>query len=156
MTSFFDNATSAVTALAPFVAAGESDDLYVQRVQHIEMPVILAVLANIAAPEFPNDLRHKACTIIGRHKYTFDPKEGRTARTMLLTTRHSDLLSDLHSLFHELARRRVPLLNTTWSDSPTQNIVTIESFETSTPEDENERRFAAAIDDDNAATGSDE
>lgn len=131
MTSFFDSASRAISALTE--EDKTDDERYVQRVQAIERPVIETVLANTSDHEFPDDLRRKVCRTIGTYDYPLTPT---TARRVLISVRHSDLISELHSIFHDLARRRAPLRNTTWSDSPTQNLVTVEASDGDDPDRE--------------------
>lgn len=128
MTSYFDAATSAVSSITHDVP-NIPDLIYVQTVQRIEAPVIQIVLANACDREFPDDLRRKICRVIANEDYNHAYVDGRQIEPVrrLIAVRHSELITSLHSIFHDLARRRAPLRGTTWSDSPTQNLTTIAS-----------------------------
>jgi hypothetical protein len=122
MTSYFDDATRAVSSLPK----GLPDEEYLARVAEIEKPIVHDVLLNTGDREFPDDLREKILGVMAvKGVYSpagLQPTEG--AREYVLTMRYSELLSDLHSAFHALAGRRVKARFGFWSDSPRANLVT--------------------------------
>jgi hypothetical protein len=119
MTDYFDKAEREVRermreGAAPLHAARE-----------VEARVVRDVLLCTGDREFPDDLREKILTqitISGLVDYSGKPSSNFDAEDYVAATRSSDLLGRLHSLFHELARRRHPTRFGPWSDSPEGNL----------------------------------
>ncbi len=111
MSSYFDNASSQV-----------SKDF--AKILDIEAKVIADITSVINDPEFPTDLKVMIQNIIETKNYNVPH-----AKEMDDCCRKSQLISDLHSAFHELAQRRVTTRFGMLSDRPTTILAMRESFE---------------------------
>lgn len=119
MTDYFDKAEREVRERT----AGGDEPLHAART--VEARVVRDVLLCTGDREFPDDLREKILTRIvasGLVDYSGKPRTNAEAEDYASSTRSSDLLGRLHSLFHELARRRHPTRFGPWSDSPEGNL----------------------------------
>lgn len=119
MTDYFDTAEREARD-----AARSSDDPALA-IAAIEARVVRTILLCTGDREFPDDLRERILTCItatGLVDYAGEPRSGihrnEEAEGYAKATRSSDLLGNLHSLFHELARRRHQTRFGPWSDSP--------------------------------------
>lgn len=119
MTDYFDN----VEREARNAARSSNDP--VAAAAAVEARVVRTVLLCTGDREFPDDLRERILTCItatGLVDYAGKPRSGilrnEDAEDYVKVTRSSDLLGRLHSLFHELARRRHQTRFGPWSDSP--------------------------------------
>lgn len=129
MTDYFDTADREVREclVAPNPNGLLTDDLYVSRVAEVEGRVVREVLLCTGDREFPDDLREKILNcIVKRGLVDFagklrDPPNA-DAVDYATTVHSSDLLGSLHSLFHEVARRRIYTRFGPWSDSPSGNL----------------------------------
>lgn len=106
MSSYFDAKTYAVSEASD---KATSDEDFVQQVAEIERRLIEDVTFTVGDREFPSDLREKAMSLIaqwhvGTHA-TLAPRD--EAIQYLITCRISDLVERMHSLFHEVASRRI-------------------------------------------------
>lgn len=119
MTDYFDKAEREIRERA----REGSDPIGASRC--VEARVVRDVLLCTGDREFPDDLREKILTRIvasGLVDYSGKPRANGEAEDYAASTRSSDLLGRLHSLFHELARRRHPTRFGPWSDSPEGNL----------------------------------
>ncbi len=129
MTSYFDNAMTAINSISKSLSAEE----YLEEVGLVENLVIKDVLLNTGDKEFPDDLREKILNIIATQAVA--PPSGlpplRNACAYAVDCRTSGLISALHSAFHVLAGRRIETRFGRWTDSPLANL---KSREASYPE----------------------
>ena len=121
MTSFFDDASRASNEVPRTL----SDEEYLRQIAVVEEPVVKTVLLNTGDREFPDDLRERALNLIATRGIYSPAGLAPTAeaRDYVLSMRYSQLVADLHSVFHVLAGRRVKTRFGFWSDSPRQNLV---------------------------------
>ena len=114
MTGYFDDASRQI-----MLTAGFADAAFLAVVEAVEERVIHAVSLCTGDREFPDDLRERALTAIAclRVKTTISgcPTDG---RRYCATMRTSTLIERLHSLFHELAGRRLVMRFGLVQDSP--------------------------------------
>lgn len=96
MSHYWDQLTREVST-ASREAADEAE--FLRRAHEVEERAVRDVNALLALPAFPNDLAERISRRIAEHRN--DPE----ARDYLAVTHSSRFLSDLHSLFHEVARR---------------------------------------------------
>ena len=135
MTDYFDSAVREVRQgiaqaemLNPSKMAQEPHEV-VRAAAVVEGRVVRDVLLCTGDREFPNDLREKVLSTLtlkalvdyGGH-LRVGVNRNEDAEDYLVTCRESELLGDLHSLFHELARRKVQTRFGGWSDSPAGNL----------------------------------
>lgn len=113
MSSYFDTIMSEFRDIS-FLPEEE----FLARATEIETRVIREVSLTTGDKEFPADLREKIQTCIAVNAYDYDkyatpqPRQRRipineSAKNWLLTMRYSRMCEALHSLFHELAGRRI-------------------------------------------------
>lgn len=128
MTSYFDEKTREVAE-----AADDCDDFSTLKtlVAHIELRVIEQVVLVTGDREFPDDLRERILKAIATravcHYAGLEPR--RVALEYLEATSMSALLDALHSLFHEVARRRIKTRFGLLQDSPRGILVLREEWE---------------------------
>ncbi len=117
MSSYFDAKTSAAMDAS---AKATSEEDFIQQVAEIERGLIADVTLAVGDREFPSDLREKAMGLIARwHVGThagLEPSE--EALRYVKAVRMSELVEEMHSLFHEVARRRVSTRFGLLSDHP--------------------------------------
>jgi hypothetical protein len=115
MTSYFDIMSGRVHD----AAARSAGDDFLAELEAIEAEVIADVTRNTDDREFPPDLRERILTIIATQGVK-SPTEGRRLATI---GRYSPMIEALHSLYHDLARHRIPVRNGAfaWTDDPTVN-----------------------------------
>lgn len=107
MSSYFDDKTRRVSE------AGDSfrgdDESYLRAVADIEAELIHDVTLAVGDREFPADLRDKAMALIARwHVGTFATlRPLQEALTRCIVMRSSELVEEMHSLFHQVASRRI-------------------------------------------------
>ena len=115
MTSYFDDATREVSGLP------EDEPTFIAHLILIEQRVAHEASLVTGDREFPTDLREKIQGIVATK--AIQPSEGglinERMRDFALVGRNSELLSDLHRAFHELAIRRVTTRFGLMFDSPT-------------------------------------
>lgn len=118
MTSYFDDANREISN-APRDTEG-----FMQKLCEIERRAKDDVLSCAGDREFPEDLRAKIVRTIRAEQVQDSLGALDTENSsMALAMRHSSLLADLHSIFHELASRRHRTRFTVWwSDSPDANV----------------------------------
>lgn len=114
MSSYFDAIMREFRDISPL-----PEEEFLARATEIETRVIREVSLTTGDREFPEDLREKIQTCIAMMVYDYEPyaSDGRArerkiplnenSRDWLLTMRYSRMCERLHSLFHELASRRI-------------------------------------------------
>lgn len=114
MSSYFDNLMTEFWDIAKL-----PDEEFLALAAEIETRVIREVSLTTGDREFPGDLREKIQSCIALHAYDYEqyasdgrPRERKIpinekAKAWLLSLRYSRLCESLHSLFHELASRRI-------------------------------------------------
>lgn len=119
MSSYFD-------ALSREVAEAfeiEDDDQLVETVRNIEARLYRDVTYLTGDREFPDDLREKAMNVLAIQSIYCPgdfPEPQKAMRRILGRVGYSRAVEDMHELFHELARRRLPTrFCVALSDSPT-------------------------------------
>lgn len=117
MSSYFDAKTYASMEASKNAT---SDEDFIQQVAEIERGLIEDVTFAVGDREFPADLREKAMGLIARwHVGThagLNPSE--EALNYVKAVRMSELVEEMHSLFHEVARRRISTRFGLLSDHP--------------------------------------
>lgn len=113
MSSYFDEKTRQISMLVP--KAGESDSSFLEGLRAIEALVIRDVSLVTGDKHCPEDLREKIQTKIA----VWEARPGSKGEEYALMGYSSVLICDLHSLFHELASRRVQTPFGLLNDSPT-------------------------------------
>jgi hypothetical protein len=101
MSSYFDQKTHEVSELpAQTLLAGTTE---------IEREMINVIVLVVGDREFPADLREKAMRLIAQwHVGSYAELPPRQeAIDFLLSTHDSELVMSMHSLFHEVASRRI-------------------------------------------------
>lgn len=117
MTGYFDEATREVTTYSS--AFRDEPEKFLQAVAEVEARVIKDVTLCTGDREFPHDLREAMLTKIAVLRVDPGPGMPETeGRRAALACRYSELIEDLHSLFHELARRRLVFRFGLVQDSP--------------------------------------
>lgn len=117
MSSYFDTKTHAVNEASD---KATDDKEFIRQVCEIERQLIRDVTLAAGDREFPADLREKAMALIARwHVGTFAglPPTDEALKYALLT-KMSELVDTMHSLFHDVARRRVQTRFGQLSDHP--------------------------------------
>lgn len=111
MTSYWDGRSRAVSD----ASAQHRDPLeFLKAVERIEADVIQTVSYCTGDREFPDDLRERIMTCIAVKALNPVPASttfnfaNEDARDYCESVRASELISDLHSIFHDVARRRPP------------------------------------------------
>ena len=108
MSSYFDAKTREVSEASD--ANRNDDTAFLTAVANIEAEMIRDVSLVAADREFPADLREKIVGLIVRwHVGTSSPLTPMSAkaRDYALCVRSSELVETMHSLFHEIASRRI-------------------------------------------------
>jgi hypothetical protein len=107
MSSYFDDKSKRVSEAAESFRG--DDQSYLRAVADIESELIHDVTLASGDREFPADLREKAMGLIARcHVGVFASLPPlQQARTRCIVMRYSELVEEMHSLFHELASRRI-------------------------------------------------
>lgn len=107
MSSYFDDKTIRVSEAGD--AFRGDDSSYLRAVADIESELIHDVTLAVGDREFPSDLREKAMALIARwHVGTFATLPPLPeARTRCIVMRMSELVEEMHTLFHEVASRRI-------------------------------------------------
>lgn len=119
MSSYFDEKTHRVSE-----ASGErtrnDDQSFLRAVIAIEQELIADVILAVGDREFPADLREKAMGLIARWHVGTHASLAPTEEAVYYATtmRSSELLDSMHSLFHEVARRRIHTRFGLLSDHP--------------------------------------
>lgn len=126
MTTYFDHRQREVALCARL-----SEAEFFQRVSGIERDIIADVIRNTGDYQFPSDLRQKMIEVISTQRVDdisgCDVEtEGHKAARVL---RNSPLVGALHSLFHELASRRIEARFGLWGDNPDDNLVRRQNWE---------------------------
>ena len=122
MTTYWDGRSRAVSD----ASAQHKDPLeFLKAVERIEADVIQTVSYCTGDREFPDDLRERIWKCIARRALNPVPAStefhvaNEEARDYCESVRSSELISDLHSIFHDVARRRPPHRFGGWfSDDP--------------------------------------
>jgi hypothetical protein len=122
MSSYFDELDSHVFELVRGHTG--TDAAILSLVADIEDAVMATVYAAILDKEFPGDLRLRAIGVMRDWALRGDPAAPRSPvlndepRRWFLSVRYSRLLSELHSFFHDVARRRIQTRFGLLFDSP--------------------------------------
>lgn len=115
MTAFFDDLRREVSDIK-----AEDREAWLTQVAAIEAPVIETVCRVTSDPEFPEDLREKILVVVATKAVadanTLPARQG--AKDYAWVTKMSGLLEALHSLFHQVASRRIRTRFGLLSDSP--------------------------------------
>lgn len=117
MSSYFDEMARDVSLIDATIF---NDDEYVEEVAKYERQVHEDVSAVMAAPEFPTDLRERVEEVF-EYSMVYRPDGGKVpemARTHVLVCLYSRAIENLHSIFHDVARRRVQTSFGLLSDHP--------------------------------------
>jgi len=120
MSSYFDHKSTEVSDASEQFSMPTQRDNFIQAVAEIEQQLINDVTLIVGDREFPADLREKAMSLIaqwhvGTHA-SLAPRE--EAVRFVAACRMSDLVERMHSLFHEVASRRVRTRFGLLSDHP--------------------------------------
>ncbi len=118
MSSYFDAMNRAVSEAAEH----EPDDAeFLRSVWGIEHQLYREVTYITGDREFPDDLRERMLGVLAVRSVYCPGRvvASKAARDRVLRTRSSVAIEDLHSLFHELASRRIETRFGMLSDSPT-------------------------------------
>lgn len=108
MTSYFDELTKQVS----FASVERSDEAtFISKVDEIERRARRAVEAVAKLSSFPEDLRDEIARAIAK-------STTERARDYRLLMRSSEMVSDLHSIFHEIASRKIQTQFGVLSDDP--------------------------------------
>lgn len=120
MSSYFDALASEVWDLA---AAPTSGDDFVAGLMEIEERVFLEITNVTGDREFPDDLRQRILARFATQSVwqPGDLPAPEHARDRAIALRDSWLFERLHSIHHELARRRIATRFGRWSDNPNHN-----------------------------------
>ncbi len=134
MTSFFDTISHEIRNAAD----QEDDAAFLETVVQAEAQMYRTVTAITGDREFPDDLRHRILGVLAS-RAVYQP--GRLpipedARESVLTLRYSDAVEGVHSLFHELAQRRIETRFGLLSDNPAEMLVRREDHDTGVSDDE--------------------
>lgn len=134
MTTFFDTRTRDVADLQNYDL---SDATWLRLVAWVERPVINLVSIVVGDREFPDELRERLLGIIAVHTLVDDVLEPSEAtREMALTCRTSELLSRLHSAFHDVANSRTTTRFGLLSDDPTDILTRRDDHDSTSLSDE--------------------
>ncbi len=124
MTAYFDTARREISD-APRDTEG-----FMQVLCAVEARVKKDVIDCAGDPEFPLDLRSKITKVIRAEQVqdSLGAIHSENA-SMAVAMRYSELIEDLHSIFHELASRRQKTRFTVWwSDDPAGNMRLLEAW----------------------------
>jgi hypothetical protein len=118
MSSYFDAKTRAVSDASD--ANRKDDAAFLTAVAAIEAEMIQEVILAAGDREFPADLREKAMALIARWHVGIYASLPPTSEALdyALAVRSSELVERMHSLFHEIASRRVNTRFGLLSDHP--------------------------------------
>ena len=118
MSSYFDSLTRRVAEAAEQF---KTDEAFLTAVVDIEGELFRDVTAITGDREFPDDLREKMMGCLAK-KSVYSPGDmpmSEWAKIRVLGIRCSRAINDMHSLFHDLARRRIVTRFGILFDSPT-------------------------------------
>ena len=130
MSSYFDSKVKMISDYSRDVN-GDFGKLR-ERVETIEEVMGTEVSLVTGDREFPDDLREKIMGLLATqavYEVVSDLPPTRKALEYLKATHTSVLLDSLHSVFHEVARRRIQTRFGMLSDSPTHILVIREDWE---------------------------
>jgi hypothetical protein len=123
MSSYFDELDSHISDLVRTHTG--TDTAILSLVADIEDAVMATVYAAILDKEFPGDLRLRAIGVMRDWALRGDPAArvpgsagNDEPRRWFLSVRYSRLLAELHSFFHDVARRRIQTRFGLLFDSP--------------------------------------
>jgi hypothetical protein len=127
VTSYFDNLRSEVSMLAKL-----ADEDFIRELAELETKVAGVVSLCVGDREFPDDLREKAMGIlavktVAQHFPHVPPVA--QVREEAIMFRESRMVENLHSFFHEVARRRINTRFGYLSDSPEGNVKRRDSYD---------------------------
>lgn len=128
MTSYFDALTREVREAADQF---DEDEDFIQEVAYIESGMYRDVTLVTGDREFPDDLRQDILNVLAVHAVYQPGALGAlesAAKTVKLM-RSSTAIEKVHSLFHELARRRIETRFGWLQDSPTQILLLRDEWE---------------------------
>jgi len=116
MTAYFDEKMSKVSAAARLL---DDEGEFLMAVEDVEEPMIREVSLLTGDREFPEDLRERMQSAIANRQVKLVPGQPPTrARQEAFVMKESSLVTTLHSLFHELAGRRIRTRHGLLLDSP--------------------------------------
>lgn len=130
MSSYFDSKVSMIRKLSDEVQ-GDFGKLR-ERVEVIEEVMGTEVCLVTGDREFPDDLREKIMGLLATqavYEVVPDLPPTRKALEYLKATHSSVLVESLHSVFHEVARRRIKTRFGILTDSPTHILLIREDWE---------------------------
>ena len=131
MSSYFDQLSREVRDAADQHVEESTDNLFLDAVQAIEERMYRDVTQVTGDREFPEDLREQILTALAVHgiyQPGFVPVPERARQTTLVTG-ISNAIEEVHSLFHEVARRGIDTRFGRLSDSPTHILALREDYE---------------------------
>ncbi len=112
MSSYFDEKVSVIRQVE-----NTSDGEFLKRVREIELIITREVSLCTGMRFFPDDLREKIQTCIVKYQ----ARTGSRGESHTLIQRRSVLIDELHSLFHEVATRRIDTPFGLLTDNPKGN-----------------------------------
>jgi hypothetical protein len=121
MSSYFDEKSGRVHDIA---VQSRTAEAFLDPLAVIEAEVIAEVTLNAGDREFPSDLRERILAVIATQRVeSVVPDVPTKGRRMAEIGLYSPLIEDLHSLYHEVAHRRISVRNGafTWLDDPRAN-----------------------------------
>lgn len=121
MTAFFDDLAREVADLTDRYV---DDASFLDALAQIEDDLRRVASLNSGDREFPDDLREKVQGVIAVNAVSgpLAPQFYVRQRMIAAAARCSPLVGALHSVFHEVARRRVQARFGRWSDDPAANL----------------------------------
>jgi len=137
MTAYFDALEREIRELSDEAKTinGGDNDFFIDQLGRVEEGAAKDALLNSGDREFPEDLREKITGAIALHG-TRDLNGcglGREfyakPRRLALAMRRSQLVGELHSIFHELVQRRIETRFGRWTDDPAANLKTREAHD---------------------------
>lgn len=123
MTAYFDDLEREVHKVSEETRG--DDDAFLERIGVIEKTLSETASLNSGDREFPDDIRQRVMGAIACHATagSFEDKDlMERPRAMALALRRSQLVGELHSIFHDLASRRVKTRFGFWTDDPGSNL----------------------------------
>ena len=116
MTSYFDKAQNAVSALSE---VSSDDTFFMVGLALIEKKVIDDVNLATGDREFPEEWRERIQGCIAVHRVAPPTIPNLAAESYAKTTRSSEMISIVHRLFHHMASERIETRFGLLTDSPT-------------------------------------
>jgi len=122
VTAYFDDLERGVHTISDETRG--DDDAFLDRVGVIEKTLSETARLNSGDREFPHGLREQVMRAIAIHAIdsTFADDHPAAPWRMALALRRSQLVGELHRIFHDLAGLRIKTRFGFWTDDPASNL----------------------------------